>query len=116
MYALMTYIAILAQSSGPGVILAPACPNVSLFFLNAIMTFMQSITHVAWMMIAFDGYYTPISAWRIGFVILTHFTTAYATTLNHPDVSLGCIYPLVINGLVMLTSVGLAARRVFRNS
>ncbi|RKP25339.1 gamma-secretase subunit Aph-1, partial [Syncephalis pseudoplumigaleata] len=71
-YALTTYVTLLSQSSGPGTPMAPSCPTVSLFFLSAIMTAIISLTHIFWMMVAFDGYFEPVAIWRIGYVVLSH--------------------------------------------
>ncbi|KAI9595931.1 gamma-secretase subunit Aph-1 [Syncephalis fuscata] len=60
-YALITYIALLSKSSGPGVLMSPSCPSVSSFFLSAIMTAIMSLTHIFWMMVAFDGFFQPMS-------------------------------------------------------
>ncbi|KAI8049692.1 hypothetical protein BDF22DRAFT_698279, partial [Syncephalis plumigaleata] len=98
-YALTTYVSLLSQSLGPGSPMSPACPNISIFFLS----------------VAFDGYFQPMSAWRIGFVVLTHFTVAYTTTINSNGTNYGCVYPLLVNSLIFIITGGLAAASVLKH-
>jgi len=57
--------------------------------------------HVAWMMIAFEGYSEPKKHGHITWVVLSHFGASYATLLNSSAVNMGCVYAILINFVIL---------------
>ncbi|KAL1936672.1 hypothetical protein VTP01DRAFT_806 [Rhizomucor pusillus] len=99
--SLVSYIALLVESIGPGVIMCPSCPQASLFFISAVTTTLFSLLHIVWMMNAFEGYVSwntnkLVGALRILWVIGSHYGASYATLLNSSNtIYLGCVYSIV---------------------
>ncbi|KXS11656.1 Aph-1 [Gonapodya prolifera JEL478] len=78
--SLVTYVSSLAQSAGPGVVVARACGGISMFFLSAILTSLFTLLNIAWNVVAFEGYRTR-SWWRVAFVAVTHLGASMAVSL-----------------------------------
>ena len=102
MSSLISYIAVLAETTGPGVLYAPTCPGISLSYLlgtpptsgfyvkarpltagghravgpTALTTMFFSLLNVIWMVIAVEGYrkrsYIPVA-----FVAVWHLAASY---------------------------------------
>ncbi|CAO3678467.1 unnamed protein product [Umbelopsis ramanniana] len=109
--ALVTYISTLVQMIGPGVIMCPSCPSVTLFFISAINTSLISLQHITWMMIAFEAYLNlpTLSGILQGtWVLISHFGVSYAMLLNASEsVSLGCVYAIVVQLVILAISITL---------
>lgn len=83
--ALVTYISTLVQMIGPGVIMCPSCPSVTLFFISAINTSLTSLQHITWMMIAFEAYLnlpTLSGILQGAWVLMGHFGVSYAVGIS----------------------------------
>lgn len=85
--SLVSYIALLVESIGPGVIMCPSCPQASLFFISAVTTTLFSLLHIVWMMNAFEGYVSwntnkLVGALRILWVIGSHYGASYAVCIE----------------------------------
>lgn len=81
--SLVSYISLLVESIGPGVIMCPSCPQASLFFISAVTTTLFSLLHIVWMMNAFEGYVSwstnkVAGTARILWVIGSHYGASYA--------------------------------------
>ncbi|KAI8098489.1 gamma-secretase subunit Aph-1 [Halteromyces radiatus] len=105
--SLISYISILVESIGPGVIMCPSCPNASLFLISAVTTTLFSLLHMAWMTVAFDGY--SKRSWsgygKVAWVILSHFGASYATLMNtSTTIAYGCVYAVVMELIILLIS------------
>lgn len=110
-YALITYVTLLVHAAGPGTLYSQSCPGMSLPFVGAISTCLISLLHVAWMLIAFDGYWSTGMVGRYGrvaWVVLSHFAASYASMLNNSTIALGCVYSNVILLVLLVASGGLA--------
>ncbi|KAI8379418.1 gamma-secretase subunit Aph-1 [Radiomyces spectabilis] len=117
-YALMTslvsYISLLVESIGPGVIMCPSCPQVTVFFVSAITTTLFSLLHMAWMMIAFEGF-ANITRWRgvlqVIWVVASHYGASYATMMNGSStIYLGCVYAIIVCMVLLSVSVMIVAK------
>eukprot|EP01133_Synstelium_polycarpum_P006684 gene6684-7771_t len=75
-YAFVMYGTIMWDSQGPGNLFSGACPTVSLFMLSAFFALFMSILHIAWNVLAFQGYRTR-NYIQVAFVIITHFAVSY---------------------------------------
>ncbi|KAI8139034.1 gamma-secretase subunit Aph-1 [Fennellomyces sp. T-0311] len=97
--ALVSYISLLVESIGPGVIMCPSCPGATTFFISAVTTSLFSLLHITWMMIAFDGFSNikkPIGMLRVAWVITSHFGASYVTLLNSSEtIQYGCVYAII---------------------
>ncbi|CAO3637075.1 unnamed protein product [Cunninghamella echinulata] len=80
--SLVSYISLLVQSIGPGIIVCPSCPNASIFFISAVTTTLFSLLHMVWMTIAFDGYASKswIGYIKIIWVIISHYGASYGVS------------------------------------
>ncbi|RKP12087.1 gamma-secretase subunit Aph-1 [Piptocephalis cylindrospora] len=92
-----SYITLLASTTGPGMLISPSCPAVSMAFTSGLVTMLMSLLHVTWMLVAFDGFGTPGAAGyiRILFVFASHLAAAYATIFNGSSIYLGCLYSVL---------------------
>ncbi|GAA5806653.1 hypothetical protein HPULCUR_012199 [Helicostylum pulchrum] len=107
MSALVGYIALLVESIGPGVMMCPSCPRATLYFISAITTSLFSLMHMAWMMIAFEGFseLPKTKGWlKVLWVIVSHYGASFATTLNSSSVNNGCIYSILISLCIIAIS------------
>ncbi|KAI9307648.1 Aph-1 protein-domain-containing protein [Cunninghamella echinulata] len=105
--SLVSYISLLVQSIGPGIIVCPSCPNASIFFISAITTTLFSLLHMVWMTIAFDGYASKswIGYIKITWVIISHYGASYSTLMNSsPSIPYGCVYAILIELLILIIS------------
>ncbi|CAO3641596.1 unnamed protein product [Cunninghamella blakesleeana] len=107
--SLVSYISLLVQSIGPGIIVCPSCPNASIFLISAITTTLFSLLHMAWMTVAFDGYTSKnwIGYIKIIWVILSHYGASYGSLMNSSSISYGCIYAILIDLFILIISCGL---------
>ncbi|KAI8982309.1 gamma-secretase subunit Aph-1 [Mycotypha africana] len=110
MSALVSYISLLVESLGPGVLMCTSCPKATLFFISAITTSLFSLLHLCWMVIAFEGFYElpKVKGWsKVVWVVLSHYGASYATTLNSSTtVKYGCVYSIAICIGIIMTSIG----------
>ncbi|KAL0088508.1 Aph-1 protein-domain-containing protein [Phycomyces blakesleeanus] len=107
MSCLVSYISLLVESLGPGVKMCQSCPGLSLFFVSAINTTIFSLLHMAWMMVAFEGfssYKTKSGMLQITWVIFSHYGASYATLFNASDIHLGCVYSALIGVVILAIS------------
>ncbi|KAI8363132.1 gamma-secretase subunit Aph-1 [Mortierella sp. GBAus27b] len=104
MFGVISYITLLVQSLGPGVLMCESCPNVSLYFISAITTCIFILHHCLWMMISFAGF-TQRSYVRILWVVVTHYGASYMTLLNTSSVSSGCVFAIIGNVALLLASL-----------
>lgn len=84
MSALVGYIALLVESIGPGVMMCPSCPRATLYFISAITTSLFSLMHMAWMMIAFEGFseLPKTKGWlKVLWVIVSHYGASFAVSV-----------------------------------
>jgi len=103
---MLTYVAALAHATGPGLLPSPACPSISVFYINGFITLAVSLAHVVWNMIAFDGY-NQTSYWRPIFVLLVHLSTAMATVIitgfsGSCGLSMAVVYILLLLAVYVL--------------
>ncbi|KAK3809266.1 MAG: gamma-secretase subunit Aph-1 [Benniella sp.] len=103
MFGVISYITLLVQSLGPGVLMCNSCPNMSLYFVSAITTSIFILHHCVWMMISFTGF-TQRSYSRIAWVLVTHYGASYLTLLNSSTINLGCAYAVLGNVVLLLAS------------
>ncbi|RUP45759.1 hypothetical protein BC936DRAFT_147766 [Jimgerdemannia flammicorona] len=86
----ISYVSLLAQSLGPGVILCPSCPKLSLYFVSAFTTCIFILLHIVWMMLAFEGFSASSAvsrAFQTSWVILTHLAASYAVSYRSSPLS-----------------------------
>ncbi|KAJ3073706.1 hypothetical protein HK102_005953, partial [Quaeritorhiza haematococci] len=57
MSGLVSYINQLSESLGPGIMYCRSCPSLDVFFVGAITTSLFIFLHVAWNLLAFDGWF-----------------------------------------------------------
>ncbi|KAI9488193.1 gamma-secretase subunit Aph-1 [Zychaea mexicana] len=111
--ALVSYISLLVESIGPGVMMCPSCPQATTFFISAATTSIFSLLHITWMMIAFEGFSSvrkPAGAARVAWVIVSHFGASYATLLNSSEtIRYGCVYAIIICIGILSFSTALVA-------
>ncbi|KAI8065542.1 gamma-secretase subunit Aph-1 [Gongronella butleri] len=106
--SLVSYISVLAESLGPGMLKVPSYHVADAFFVYAVTTTLFSLLHMAWMIIAFDGFATGqwIGTLEILWVIVSHYGASYSSLLSTWDVYLGCIYAIVIQVVILGISIG----------
>lgn len=108
MSSLISYVSMLAESAGPGVIMSPSCPSLShyyvlgIFFLfvclylyafrpSALTTMLFSLLHVGWMVISFDAFYKK--NWPLfGLVVVLHLVASYLVNNNNNRSSSSLIF------------------------
>ncbi|KAJ8653707.1 hypothetical protein O0I10_010629 [Lichtheimia ornata] len=109
--SLVSYISILVESIGPGVMMCPSCPQATSFFISAIDTMLFSLLHMAWMVVAFEGFYNvqQLSGMlRVAWVLISHFGASYVTLLNgSTTIYLGCVYAIITCIGILAISVAL---------
>ncbi|GJJ71145.1 gamma-secretase subunit APH-1 [Entomortierella parvispora] len=104
MFGIISYITQLVESLGPGVLMCPSCPSISLYFISAITVCIFTFHHCVWMMISFTGF-SNRSYLRILWVIITHYGASYLTILNSSrTVNLGCAYSILGNVVLLIAS------------
>ncbi|KAI9476535.1 MAG: Aph-1 protein-domain-containing protein [Benjaminiella poitrasii] len=116
-YALMTslvsYISLLVESIGPGVVMCASCPKITLYFMSAITTTLFSLEHICWMVISFEGFseLPQIIGWlKVAWVILSHYGASLTTVLNaSTKVKYGCVYSIVASLFIIAVSVFIIA-------
>ncbi|KAI7857485.1 Aph-1 protein-domain-containing protein [Circinella umbellata] len=110
---LVSYISLLVESIGPGVIMCPSCPQATTFFISAVTTTLFSLLHIVWMMVAFEGFSNirkPAGAARVIWVIVSHFGASYATLLNGSEtIKYGCVYAIIVCVVILSISISLVA-------
>ncbi|ORX54541.1 hypothetical protein DM01DRAFT_351017 [Hesseltinella vesiculosa] len=107
--SLVSYVPILVESLGPGILMVPSFPAASTFFDAAVTTSFFSLLHMAWMVIAFDGFAAKkwVGSLKIGWVLASHLGASYSTLLNTSTIPFGCIYAMVIQIVFLLISVAI---------
>ncbi|CAJ0625719.1 5852_t:CDS:2 [Entrophospora sp. SA101] len=114
----ITYVTLLVYSIGPGILMCKSCPFLSLYFVGAITTCLFILLHITWMMTAFEGFSNPKRKFSyILFTMLSHFGASYTTLLNESTIEFGCIYSLMINLTLLISSVlimSLALKKVVK--
>ncbi|KAG0362747.1 gamma secretase complex protein [Podila minutissima] len=117
MFGAISYITMLVQSLGPGVLMCVSCKSVSLYFISAITTSILILHHCAWMMISFTGF-THRSYPRILWVLISHYGASYLTLLNSSKtINYGCAYSILGNFILLAAStiiVGADIRNIHR--
>ncbi|KAI9253492.1 Aph-1 protein-domain-containing protein [Phascolomyces articulosus] len=110
---LVSYISLLVESIGPGVIMCPSCPQATTFFISAVTTSLFSLLHIVWMMVAFEGFSNirkPSGIARVIWVIGSHFGASYATLLNGSEtIQYGCVYSIITCIGILSISTALVA-------
>jgi len=112
----INYVTLLVESYGPGVLMCPSCPRQSLFIISAITTSLFIFLHIAWMMLAFEGFSSPTRTtyWsHVAWVVISHLGASYATLLNTSQfVPFGCAYAFLVEFIILLVSAGLVLNRL----
>jgi len=102
-HSMVTYLSVLWDATGPGSYFSPACPSISLFLINALLSFCFILLHIMWSIVAFDGFREK-SYVKMGGVVLCHLVSSFLTLLNLPGGS--CIATvLLMFGLLIATGV-----------
>ncbi|KAF9317345.1 gamma secretase complex protein [Podila horticola] len=104
MFGAISYITMLVQSLGPGILMCVSSITTSILILH----------HCAWMMISFTGF-THRSYPRILWVLISHYGASYLTLLNSSKtINYGCAYSILGN-LVLLTASTIIVGTDIRN-
>ncbi|KAG0095069.1 gamma secretase complex protein [Podila epicladia] len=107
MFGAISYITMLVQSLGPGVLMCVSSITTSILILH----------HCAWMMISFTGF-THRSYPRILWVLISHYGASYLTLLNSSKtINYGCAYSILGNFILLAAStiiVGADVRNIHR--
>jgi len=101
---MLTYVSALTHATGPGLLPAPSCPAVSVFYVTGLTSLALSLAHVIWNVIVFDGY-NQSSYWRPAVVFLLHLLTVLAPIVTSTFVcwvSVVEVYALLLGSAVLL--------------
>lgn len=80
--ALIMQAPALFSALGPADLAAPACPSVSAFHIQALMTLPTALLHILLTIIVFDAY--PRKSWlMIGLAAFLHFVAAFAVRFRN---------------------------------
>jgi len=79
--AFIMHGSLIVHSIGPGYLSAPACPGVSLFYLNSLIVMIITLSQTFLGVIAFDAYKRK-SLFRIAIVVGAHLTMSLFTLTN----------------------------------
>ncbi|KAF2073363.1 hypothetical protein CYY_005333 [Polysphondylium violaceum] len=101
-YAFIMYASILWESTGPGALFSESCPTVNLFMISALTTLFITILHVAFNILAFQGYRSK-KYHLVLYVLLAHFAVSYLTLLNQKKSCIGSLVP--ITGITIFTVI-----------
>eukprot|EP01132_Coremiostelium_polycephalum_P009979 gene9979-12231_t len=93
-YGFVMYGSIMWDSSGPGNLFSAACPSISLFMLSAIITLCQTLLHISFNVLAFQGYRTRRYIYVI-LVFIGHIAISYLTLFNLNKTCTGSTVPIV---------------------
>ncbi|KAL7747162.1 hypothetical protein RI367_007522 [Sorochytrium milnesiophthora] len=108
MIALTTYIPMLVEAAGPGVLIRPGCPGVSALFTGAISTVLLFFHHIGWSVLMFEGLWHRRPA-LVAWTVLSHYVVSYSSLMNAGLSSpVNCVYPILISMAVLGISAGLA--------
>ncbi|KAK9762645.1 hypothetical protein K7432_011425 [Basidiobolus ranarum] len=113
---LVSYITLLAEALGPGMLPCISCPSVSLYFVSAIITALFTLLHITWMMLTFEGLVGSKSSYLFIWVIITHFGASYGTLLNSSNIPNGCVYSILIALIFLIVNTILVIRNLSRMS
>ncbi|CAG8459390.1 7609_t:CDS:2 [Funneliformis caledonium] len=92
MSGLVTYITLLVNSIGPGVLIS-------------ITTCLFILLHITWMMLAFEGFSDPKRKYYyIIWVVLSHLGASYMTLFNESKIEFGCVIGILINMVILTVS------------
>ncbi|KAI9145883.1 gamma-secretase subunit Aph-1 [Paraphysoderma sedebokerense] len=112
MLGVISYITVLVESIGPGVLVSKGCPNVSYYLVTAILTSLSILHQVLWTVLAFAGYFNQQKP-LISYVWLSHFGVTYSNLLNTVGTDISCLYPIFVSifvlgvsGVLVVTTVG----------
>ncbi|KAI8332104.1 gamma-secretase subunit Aph-1 [Chlamydoabsidia padenii] len=116
--SLVSYLSVLVESIGPGVLMCPSCPQASIFLVSAVTTTLFSLLHITWMTVAFEGY-AARKTWqgcaKIAWVIISHYAASYSTLMNtSTTITYGCIYPILVEVGVLTVSCLFIAQSLHR--
>jgi len=79
----VTFLSVLWDATGPGSYFSPSCPTISLFLVNAIMSFCFILLHCLWSVVALDGF-RERNYKKMGAVVLSHLIASLLTLINLP--------------------------------
>ncbi|SAL99164.1 hypothetical protein [Absidia glauca] len=94
--SLVSYISVLVESIGPGILMCPSCPQASVFLISAFEGYGSRRT--------WQGYA------KIIWVVLSHYGASYATLMNtSTTISYGCVYAILVEIGVLAVSCSVIA-------
>jgi len=95
-YALVMFVSILWEASGPGALFSEACPTTSLFMVGSIMSSLFILEHILLSIIAFEGF-RKRSRFLISSVWIVHLISSLLTLANLPGGSCaGSLIPVIL--------------------
>ncbi|EGG21148.1 gamma-secretase subunit Aph-1 [Cavenderia fasciculata] len=110
-YAFVMYGTIMWDSQGPGNLFSAACPTVSLFMISAILALCISLLHIAWNVIAFQGFRSK-KYYLVAFVIICHYLISYLTLLN---IKKSCEGSVVSIGIITILTIAFCFRTLLNS-
>ncbi|ORX88167.1 Aph-1 [Basidiobolus meristosporus CBS 931.73] len=116
MSGFVSYITLLTEALGPGILTCISCPLVSLYFISAITTVLFTLLHITWMMLTFEGLAGSKSAYLFVWVVVTHFGASYGTLLNSSNISYGCVYSILLALILLIINTILVIRNLHKIS
>eukprot|EP00455_Lapot_gusevi_P056681 TRINITY_DN9482_c0_g1_i2.p1 TRINITY_DN9482_c0_g1~~TRINITY_DN9482_c0_g1_i2.p1 ORF type:complete len:239 (-),score=50.84 TRINITY_DN9482_c0_g1_i2:21-737(-) len=102
-HSVLMYGSVLAAASGPGTLYSSNCPQMSTFTLSALNSLWYTLSHVCWMIVAFDGFRRQ-SLLGIFYVVFAHLLASLLTLLNLT--SNGCVVSLPLEFVLLLINFG----------
>ncbi|OZJ01834.1 hypothetical protein BZG36_04788 [Bifiguratus adelaidae] len=112
------YMSVLVASLGSGALICPSCPQIDMYFVNAITCSLFIFQHILWMVLAFDGLSSPnfLMQWFMAtWVVVSHLGASFATLFNASTIPNGCVYSILINIAIIGVSGGLAVHSLIRS-
>jgi len=108
-YALVMYISVLWESTGPGSAFSPACPGTSLFIISAILALGFVLLHIFQSIVAFEAFRLKS---LLGMVVVwgSHIVASLLSLANLPGGSCpGSIVPiyLVMGGVAVVAMLSI---------
>ncbi|KAJ3340122.1 anterior pharynx defective 1 [Gonapodya sp. JEL0774] len=109
--SLVTYVDLLAQSIGPGVVVAKGGAGASMVFLGAITSSQFTLLNIAWNMVAFEGYQTR--SWtRVLGTAAAHLAASVATLPPPNSLPYGFLISIFVCSAILVLSTYAAYRDV----
>eukprot|EP01126_Amoeba_proteus_P039523 TRINITY_DN4176_c0_g1_i13.p1 TRINITY_DN4176_c0_g1~~TRINITY_DN4176_c0_g1_i13.p1 ORF type:complete len:145 (-),score=16.83 TRINITY_DN4176_c0_g1_i13:129-563(-) len=106
---MLSYVSGLSHATGPGFLAAPACSQLSIFYVLAYSQLGFVMLHFLFSFLAFDGY-NGKAWWKPLVVFLVHFATSLMTWILNSSMVGNCMSGSVISTflflLVMFVLVG----------